>query len=120
MVGAVRGGAGLARPNMSVDLGDLLVKSVGVGLVLTMQPLDHLVGRLVSLEIRMVPIAEQELPVGSRVRTDPPTARFVTVVLPHDLVHAGGDRSDQADLGQVGPESRPEPVPGAGQIVDAG
>src|SRR5262249_59804809 len=47
----------------------------------------------------------------------PPAAGLMAVVLLEQLVHAGDDRADDAELGQVRAEPRPEPVVGA-RLVD--
>jgi hypothetical protein len=42
--------------------------------VLAVEPCDHLVRRLPSLEVWVVAIAERELATGGRMRADAPTA----------------------------------------------
>jgi hypothetical protein len=44
------------------------------------------------------------------VVADPPTAWLMAVVPLHDLLHAGAVRADDAELGDIRAESRPEPV----------
>src|SRR5262249_45103976 len=51
------------------------------------------------------------------MRADPPAARVMAVVLLEQLVHAGGDRADNGELGKVGAEPGPEPVVGA-RLID--
>src|SRR5215831_1324482 len=48
---------------------------------------------------------------------DPPAAWVVAVVLPEQLIHAGGDRADDGELGKVRAEPGPEPVVGA-RLID--
>lgn len=48
---------------------------------------------------------------------NPPAAGVMTVVLLDQLVDTGGDRADDAELGQVRAEPGPEPVVGA-RLVD--
>jgi hypothetical protein len=57
----------------------------------------------------MMPIAEEKLTTGGRVVADPPTAWLMAVVLPHDLVHAGADRADNAELGDIRTEPDQNP-----------
>jgi hypothetical protein len=54
------------------------------------------------------------------VIADPSTAWLMAVVPPHDLLHAGVDRPDDAELGDIRTESRPEPVVGTRFIHRAG
>jgi hypothetical protein len=49
----------------------------------------------------MMPIAQKELTTGGRMVAHAPAAWLVTVVLPYELVHAGGDCPDDAELGKV-------------------
>jgi hypothetical protein len=67
--------------------------------VLLVEPCDHLVSRLLSFEVWVVAIAEQELATGGTMRADAPTAGFVAVVPLHQLIDPGADHADDAELG---------------------
>src|SRR5262245_578996 len=88
--------------------------------VLAMQPLDHLVRWLLPLVVGMVSVAHQELTAGGGMRPDPPTARLMAVVLLDELIHGRPDRPDDAELREIGTESRPEPVVGTRLVHGAG
>jgi hypothetical protein len=90
------------------------------GQVLLVEPGDRLGGRAAPLVLRVVPVAQEELPAGGRMIAHPPAAGLVAVVLLHQLIRGGADRPDGAELGQVGPESGPEPVVRAGRVVRPG
>jgi hypothetical protein len=101
---------------------DLLEFAVNRGLalqVLTVQPLDQLMGRLLAVIFGVVPVAEQELAVRRGVLPDSPAAWLVAVVLLDQLVDGGADRAEDAELFNVRAEPGPEPVVGSGLIDSA-
>ena len=73
---------------MLVDFTKLAVDRCLVLQVLTMQPLDQLMGWLSALVVGVMPIAEQELAACRVILPDSPAARLVTVVLLDQLVNA--------------------------------
>src|SRR5262249_33520759 len=83
-----------ARNDVLVNLVDLPRQCCLLFGVLAVQAFDQLVRRLLALEVGMVPVAEEELTAGRRMRADSPTSRLVAVVLLHELIHAGGDRAE--------------------------
>src|SRR5690348_586786 len=86
--------------------------------VLTVQPLDKLMSWLLALVVGVVQVTQRELAARRRMVADPPAAWVMAVVLLDQLVHAGADRADDAELGEVGAEPRPEPVVGS-RLVDS-
>src|SRR5262249_41651562 len=74
------------------------------------QPFDERVIWLSTLVVRVVAVAQRELAARRRMRADSPAAWLMAVVLLEQLVHAGADRADDAELGKVRPESRPKPI----------
>ena len=95
----------LGRPVL-VDLLEFAVDGCLALQVLTVQPFDQLMGRLLALVVGMVAIAEQELAVRGGMLPDPPAARLVTVVLFDQLVDGRADRAPRMPN-----SSRSEPNP---------
>src|SRR5262249_25063961 len=87
--------------------------------VLTVQPFDELMRRLPAVVVGMVAITEQELASSGRILADPPAAWLVAVVLLDELVDAGGDRAQDAELFDIRTEPGPEAVVGAGLVDGA-
>src|ERR1700751_108798 len=67
-------------------------------------------GRLLARVVGVVAVTEHELPARSRMRADPPAAGLVVGDLLDHLVEPGADRAEDAELGNVRTESRPESV----------
>src|SRR5262249_2336391 len=78
--------------------------------VLTVQSLDHVVGWSLSSEVGVVAITQKELTAGCGMRADAPAAGLMTVVLLDELIDAGTDRAEDAELGEIGTEPGPESV----------
>ena len=85
--------------------------------VLPVQPLDEFMSWLLALVFGVVAVTQGELAVRRRMVADPPAAGGMAVVLLDQLIHAGGDRADDAELGQVRAKPRPEPVVGPGSLM---
>lgn len=114
---AVSGAGRVHQPR--VDLVELVLDCCLPFEVLTVQALDELMGRLCAPIIWMVPIAERELAPRRRMNSYSPAARFVTIILPEQLVEAGTDRADNAEFGQIRTEARPEAIIRTGLIYRA-
>ena len=84
---------------MLIDCRELAVNRRLSFRVVAVEACDHLVSRLLSLEVWVVAIAEYELTTGSRMRADAPTTGFVAVVPLHQLIDPGADHADDAELG---------------------
>jgi hypothetical protein len=104
---------------MLMDVMELVMDHRLARQVFLVQPFDELVSWLFASVVRMVAVTQRELAARRRMRADPPAARLVTVVLPDHLIHAGGDRADNAELGKVRSESRPKRIVLARLISDA-
>jgi hypothetical protein len=112
-------GCGRLVRRVLTDFVELAVDDCLALQVLTVQPLDELMGRLPALIVGMVAVAEQELAARGGIAPDPPAARLVAVVLLDQLVDARADRAEDAELLQVRAEPGPEPVVRAGLVDGA-
>lgn len=74
-------------------------------------------GRLFALVVGVVTVTEHELPACGRMRADPPAAGLVAVDFLYQLVEPGPDRAEDAELGNVRAESRPESVIRPGSLI---
>jgi len=82
--------------------------------VLAVQLFDQLAGRLLSVVVRVMAGAEQELAVGRFVGADAPAAALMAVELARYLVHARKGCPDEAELSDIRSDPGPEAVVGAG------
>jgi hypothetical protein len=73
---------------------------------------DQLAGRLLSLVVRVMAGAQQELAADRRVGADAPAATLMAVELAAELVHARHGRADEAELNDVRTEPGPEGIVG--------
>jgi hypothetical protein len=96
-----------------LTLSELAAESRLEFLVLSMQAMDYLMGRFLATVVRVMAVTEHELTACSRMCADSPASRFVAVDFLYELVEPSADRTEDAELGNVRPESRPKPVIGA-------
>jgi hypothetical protein len=69
-----------------------------------MEPRDYLLSRSDALIVGMVAMAQVELAAGCRMVADPRAAGVGRFLLLHQFVGGRHDGSDDAELGEVGPD----------------
>jgi hypothetical protein len=102
-------GAGCVRSDALVNLVELLA-NVGLAfLVVMVHSNDEVMRRPHALIVGVVAVTKQELAARSRMCSDAPTPGLVTVVFLDELIHTGADGSEDAELGEIGPEPDQNP-----------
>src|SRR5262245_50154488 len=108
-----------ARDDTIVNGVDLVV-DLGLSSEMSLVHPNHgVMRRPGALEIGVVAVAQEKLAARRGMSAHPPTPWLVPVVLLHELIHAGADRAKDAELGEIGAESRPEAVVRAGLVIRA-